>query len=104
VEEVHLGHHRNGGHIPGRLVFLLAGDCFDSVAPFAGGLIGFDAGVMRRVIGDVHGSAAAWLWARQMFMLKGLDKAAMRLTFLFGFHRRASFPRISISLQGRHPG
>jgi hypothetical protein len=73
------------------------------VAPFADGFVGFDTGVMRRVIGDIHRAAAAWMWARQMLMLKGLDKAAMRLTFLFGFHRRASFLRISISLQGLHP-
>ncbi|MBH0190868.1 MAG: radical SAM protein [Nitrospira sp.] len=82
VEQVDLGHHCNGGHIPGGLVFLLAGDRLDSVTPFAFGFIGFDAGAVRGVIGDVHRSTTASFGARQMFMLKGLDKSAMALPFL----------------------
>lgn len=68
-------------------MLFLAGDCLAGVAPFAGGFVGFDAGVVRGVIHDVHRSAAARLGARDVFMLKGLHKPAMGLTLLVGFHR-----------------
>lgn len=63
-------------------MLLLAGDCLAGVAPFAGGFVGFDAGVVQGVIDDVHRSATAGFGAYQMFMLKGLDKSAVALPFL----------------------
>ncbi len=85
-------------------MFLLAGDRLDGVTPFAFGFIGFDAGAVRGVIGDVHRSTTASFGARQMFMLKGLNESMMGYTFLFGFHRPASFPEVSFSFKERHPG
>jgi hypothetical protein len=64
-------------------VFFLPGDLFNSVAALARGFIGLDAGAMWGVIGDIHRSATAGLGASKMFMLKGLDKAALILSFLF---------------------
>jgi hypothetical protein len=99
VEQVHFGHHRNGSYFPGRLMFFLARDVFHRMASFTLGLILLNLSVVRGVIGHLHRPAATGLGACQVFMLKGLDKTAMRLTFLFGLHQRASFTRISISPQ-----
>ena len=82
VEEVHLGHHCNGGHVPGGLVFLLAGDRLDRVAPFAFGFVGFDAGDVRGMIRDVHRSTTARFGASQMFVLECLNESTMALPFL----------------------
>lgn len=81
-------------------MFFLAGDPLDRVTTFARRFVGFDAGTVRRVVGNGHRSAAARLCTGQMLMLKGLNKPAMSLPFLFRFHH-PSFPERSLLTKER---
>ena len=67
-------------------MFLLAGDLLNGVTAFTGGFIGFDAGVMRSEIDDIHRSATTRFRASQMLVLERLDKSVMSFAFLIGFH------------------
>ena len=83
MEEVNLGHHRDRSDVPGWGRLFFAGNLLLRVTPLAFSFVGLDPGEMGSKIVDVHRSPAAWLGARQMLMLQGLDESTVRLAFLF---------------------
>jgi hypothetical protein len=69
VQKVHFGHHGNRSDVPrwGRLFF--AGNLLLRLTPFACGFVCLDAGIVRGVIADIHGSAAPRFGTGQVFVL-----------------------------------
>jgi len=104
VEEMRLRHQGDGGHIPRRLMFLLAGNLLDGVTAFAGGFIRLDAGAMESMIGHGHRSAAARFRTSEMLMLKGQDESMVSFAFVFRFHRHPSLFLNSLLSKEQHPG